>query len=96
MKKLLLLCLYTGLLFANGADIYNTACKTCHGAKAEKIALGKSKVLATLTEAQIIADMKGYKAGTFGGQMKAIMIPVASKLSDDDITAVASYVQTIK
>jgi len=96
MKKLILLGLCAGSLFASGADIYNAACKTCHGAKAEKVALGKSKVLATLSEAQIISDMQGYKAGTFGGQMKAIMVPVATKLSDSDITAVAAYVQTIK
>ena len=96
MKNLILLGLLTGSLFANGADIYKSACITCHGANAEKIALGKSKVLATLSEEQIISDMMGYKAGTFGGQMKAIMLPIASKLSDNDIKAVATYVQTLK
>ncbi|MGB5866933.1 MAG: c-type cytochrome [Arcobacteraceae bacterium] len=95
MKKLLLLTLFAGSLFASGADVYQ-ACQKCHGAKAEKVALGKSKVLATLSEAEIIANMKGYKDGTFGGQMKAIMVPQANKLSDEDIAAVAAYVQTIK
>jgi len=96
MKKLILLGLFTGSLFAaTGADVYK-ACVACHGAKAEKVALGKSKVLATLSEAEIISDMKGYKAGTFGGQMKAIMIPQAKKLSDADIEAVAKDIQTIK
>ena len=96
MKKLILLGLFTGSLFASVADIYKTACATCHGVNAEKIALGKSKVLATLSEEQIISDMMGYKAGTFGGQMKAIMVPQAQKLSDDEIKAIAAYVQTIK
>ncbi|MGB3750882.1 MAG: c-type cytochrome [Arcobacteraceae bacterium] len=96
MKKLILLGLMTGSLFANAADIYKTACATCHGVNAEKIALGKSKVLATLSEAEIISDMMGYKAGTFGGQMKAIMVPQAQKLSDDEIKEIAAYVQTIK
>lgn len=96
MKKLILLSLLTGSLFASGADIYKSACATCHGLNAEKIALGKSKVLATLSEEEIISDMMGYKAGTFGGQMKALMIPQAQKLSDDEIKAVAAYVQTIK
>lgn len=96
MKKLILLGLLTGSLFASGADLYKSACTTCHGINAEKIALGKSKVLATLSEEEIISDMMGYKAGTFGGQMKAIMIPVAQKLSDDEIKAIAAYVQTIK
>lgn len=96
MKKLFFIALFASSLFASGADIYNGACKTCHGAKAEKVALGKSKVLATLSEAEIVANMKGYKAGTFGGPMKSIMVPQAQKLSDADIEAVAKHVQTIK
>jgi cytochrome c553 len=96
MKKLFLIGLFTSSLFASGAAIYDGACKTCHGAKAEKVALGKSKVLATLSEAEIISNMKGYKAGTFGGAMKSIMVPQAQKLSDADIEAVAKHVQTIK
>jgi len=96
MKKLILVTLFAGSLFADGAAIYNGACKTCHGAKAEKVALGKSKVLASLSEAEIVSTMKGYKDGSYGGAMKAVMIPQANKLSDADIAAVAAYVQTIK
>jgi cytochrome c553 len=96
MKKLFLVTLFAGCLFADGAGIYNSACKTCHGAKAEKVALGKSKVLASLSEAEIVSTMKGYKDGSYGGAMKAVMIPQVNKLSDADITAVAAYVQTIK
>jgi cytochrome c553 len=95
MKKLFLLSLFAGSLFASGADVYK-ACQGCHGAKAEKIALGKSKVLASLSEAEVVSNMKGYKNGTFGGQMKAIMVPQAKKLSDADIEAVAAHIQTIK
>ena len=95
MKKLFLLSLFTGSLFASGANLYN-ACKVCHGAKAEKKALGKSKVLATLTKEELISNMKGYKDGTYGGPMKAIMIQQTKKLTDTDIIALASYIQTIK
>ncbi len=95
MKKLLLITLVSGSLFADGAAIYN-ACKTCHGAKAEKVALGKSKVLASLSKDEIVKTMKGYKDGSYGGAMKAVMIPQVNKLSDADIEAVAQYVQTIK
>ncbi|MCD4759002.1 MAG: c-type cytochrome [Arcobacteraceae bacterium] len=96
MKKLILVTLFAGSLFADGGAIYNGACKTCHGAKAEKVALGKSKVLASLSEAEIVSTMKGYKDGSYGGAMKAVMVPQANKLSDADIAAVAAYVQTIK
>lgn len=95
MKKLLLVVLFSGSLFASGADLYK-ACQGCHGAKAEKVALGKSKVLASLSKDEIIANMKGYKAGTFGGQMKVLMVKQAENLSDADIVAVAEYIQTIK
>jgi len=95
MKKLLLVTLFAGSLFASGADVYK-ACAGCHGAKAEKVALGKSKVLASLSKDEIISNMKGYRAGTFGGQMKVLMVNQAKNLSDADITAVADYIQTIK
>ena len=96
MKKLFLVTLIAGSLFADGAAIYDSACKTCHGAKAEKVALGKSKVLAALSQDEIVKSMKGYKDGSYGGAMKAIMIPQVNKLSDADIDAVAAHVQTIK
>jgi len=96
MKKLFLVTLITGSLFADGAAIYNSACKVCHGAKAEKVALGKSKVLATLSQDEIVSTMNGYKDGSYGGAMKAIMIPQVNKLSEADIAAVAAHVQTIK
>lgn len=97
MKKILLSTVVAAstMFAASGADIYKP-CIQCHGTKAEKVALGKSKVLASLGVDEIVSTMKGYKDGTYGGQMKAIMLPQVQNLSDADIQAVAEYVQTIK
>lgn len=97
MKKILLSTVIAAstMFAASGADLYQP-CVQCHGAKAEKVALGKSKILATLSVDEIVSTMKGYKDGSYGGQMKAIMLPQVQNLSDADIQAIAEHVQTIK
>lgn len=97
MKKIVLstVLAVSTMFAASGADLYKP-CVQCHGAKAEKVALGKSKVLATLGVDEIVSTMKGYQDGSYGGQMKAIMIPQVKNLSEADIKAIAEHVQTIK
>jgi cytochrome c553 len=67
-------------------------CSSCHGQHAEKKALGKSQVIAGWEASKIETALKGYKAGTYGGAMKAVMKGQASKLSDDQIKALAEYI----
>jgi len=72
-------------------------CVSCHGANAEKKALGKSEVIKGWPAAKIEEALKGYKAGTrnvhgMGGVMKG---QVAS-YSDADIKAVATYISSLK
>ncbi len=78
---------------ADGAAIFTANCVKCHGAdgKAET-ATGKAMKAANLTDPKITgaADLPAQikankKHGTF-----------ISKLSDDDIAAVAEYVKTLK
>jgi len=81
---------------ANGEALYKK-CVSCHGAKADKKALGKSDVIAGWDAAKVEEALKGYKAGTrnvhtMGGLMKG---QVAS-FSDEDIKAVAEYISTLK
>ena len=64
-------------------------CAGCHGANFEKVALGKSKIVKDMTKADIEKALKGYKDGSYGGAMKAVMAPNAKKLSDEDIKAIA-------
>ncbi|MDQ7061146.1 MAG: hypothetical protein Q9M43_08360 [Sulfurimonas sp.] len=48
-------------------------CKGCHGANAEKKALGKSEVIKGWNEQRIIDALNGYADGTYGGAMKGMM-----------------------
>ena len=87
MKKLVSLMVLgaAGTLFA--ANVNLASCKGCHGAKFEKSALGKSKIVANLTEEEIANSLIGYKNGTYGGPMKGIMKGQVARYSDEELKA---------
>lgn len=97
MKKLLLILVFaaTSLLAADGAALYKK-CAACHGAKAEKKALNKSQIIAGWTSEQIVASLKGYKDGTYGGPLKGTMKGQVIKLSDEEINALGTYISGLK
>ena len=83
-------------LFANdGATLYK-ACASCHGANAEKAALGKSQVIKGWDKEKTIKALKGYKDGTYGGAMKGVMKGQVARLDDAKIEALASYISQMK
>lgn len=93
MKTLLMILGITAVLgAADGAAIYKAQCASCHGATGEKKALNKSQVINTFSKAEIVTALKGYKDGSYGGAMKALMKGQAAKLSDADIDAVAEAI----
>lgn len=89
MKKIVLGTIITGacLLAANWA-----ACASCHGASAEKAALGKSQIIKGWDAAKVEAALKGYKDGSYGGAMKGVMKGQAMRLSDTDIADLAQQI----
>ncbi len=100
MKKVvgisLILAGAISLMAADGAALYKK-CASCHGAKAEKKALGKSAVIQGLDKAHLVKELKEYKAGKLnkkgmGGLMKAQL----ATYSDADIEAVADYISKLK
>lgn len=98
MKKiaLTLLVASVSLMAADGAALYKK-CVSCHGAKAEKKALGKSEVINTWSAAQIEEALNGYKAGTRNVHgMGALMKGQAAALSEDDIKALSAYIAGLK
>ncbi len=94
MKKTIkLLALGT---FLAGSSLYaasTAACAGCHGQHFEKVAMGKSKVVKDMSEADILVALKGYKAGTYGGAMKGLMTGQVAKLSDADMASMAKAIK---
>lgn len=100
MKKTFILGLAlaasTSLMAADGAALFKK-CIACHGAKAEKPALGKSEVIAGWPAAKTVESLNGYKAGTLNVHgMGALMKGQVGTYSDEDIAAVADYIATLK
>ncbi len=79
---------------ADGVKIFKV-CSSCHGANAQNHALGKSQIIKGWAASKTVDALKGYKAGTYGGVMKAVMKGQASKLSDADMKAVADYISKL-
>ena len=72
-----------------------TKCAGCHGNKAQKHALGVSKIIAGWSAKKIEDALHGYKNGTFGGVMKGVMKGQVSSLSDKDIKVLANYISKL-
>ncbi len=94
MKKIMKVAAVGSLLAASALYGVNmTACTGCHGKQFEKHAMGKSKIVKDMSQDEIIAALKGYKNGTYGGAMKAMMKGQVANLSDEDIKAIATDIK---
>jgi cytochrome c553 len=80
------------VMSVDGSTLFGQKCASCHGMKAEKSALGKSQVIAGWSEQQVKEALKGYQAGTYGKEMKALMQGQAKPLSDAQIDALAKHI----
>ena len=69
-------------------------CAGCHGASAEKPALGKSQVIKGWSKEQLVEALNGYKDGTYGAVMKGVMKSQVSTMTQEDIEAVSEYIAT--
>ncbi len=90
MKKFLSLFLITSCLaYANPY----AKCIGCHGTNGEKAALnGKSIIIKNMTKAELKSAMLGYKDGSYGGSMKALMQAQSKPLSEADIDTIAEQI----
>jgi len=78
----------------DGAKLFSK-CTSCHGTNAEKQALNKSQVIKGWEKEKIITAINGYIDGSYGSSMKGVMKPQVSKLSKEEIEAVASYISNL-
>lgn len=82
-------------VMADGGALYKK-CAGCHGAAGEKVALGKSKVIANMSEADLNTAMNGYKDGSYGGPMKGLMKGQVARLSTQQISSLSTYIAGLK
>lgn len=88
MKKVLVLVtLLASVLFA---DPY-AKCVACHGADGSKTTMG-NKNISVMSKADIVAALKGYQDGSYGGAKKVLMVNQVKGLSDADIDAIAAKI----
>ena len=82
-------------VYALSNEVNLNACMGCHGNSFEKSALGKSKIVSEMSEADIEKSMVGYKNGTYGGPMKGLMKGQVAKYSDEELKAAASAIKAL-
>ncbi|WP_033782173.1 c-type cytochrome [Helicobacter pylori] len=96
MKKVIValgVLAFANVLMAADVKALAKSCAACHGVKFEKKALGKSKIVNMMSEAEIEKSLMDFKNGS---NKNPIMTAQAKKLSDEDIKALAKYIPTLK
>ena len=75
---------------AAGETLYRRSCAQCHGRTGR--GQGSFPPVAGLDEEHIATRLVQYRAGERIGPNSALMIPVASRLSDEDIANLAAFI----
>ncbi len=89
-KSILVAAIFCGVS-ANATPLY-TKCVSCHGAEGEKAALGKSLIIKDMSKADFLKALKGYKDGSYGQAMKAMMKAQVATLNDAQMEEIASFI----
>lgn len=77
------------------ASILNK-CNACHGVDFRTKALGLSKIVQDMTKEEIMVALKGYKNGTYGRTMSALMEGQLSEYSDSEIEKIANEIKKLE
>ena len=96
MKKIVLSTIFAAATAASLSAASTAACAGCHGASFEKAAMGKSQIVKGWDAAKVETALKGYKDGSYGGAMKAVMAGQVKALSDADIADLAKQIAAMK
>lgn len=70
-------------------------CVVCHGSNFEKAALGKSKIVSTLTVNEIEKGLLGYQDKTYGGPLKGLMFNQVKDLNRTQISELSKEVSAL-
>ena len=86
--------LSSSLLAADAVSLYKP-CIACHGNSGETtppMDKVNKVVIKDMDKAKFISSIKGYKDGSYGGKLKALMKAQVNKLSDADIELLANHI----
>jgi cytochrome c-type protein NapB len=92
IKQSLITIATLGLMTISASAVDTTACAGCHGKDFEKKAMNVSKIVKEMKHDDIVKALAGYKDGSYGGAMKAIMKGQVAKLSEADMKEIASMI----
>ncbi|MDD5717720.1 MAG: c-type cytochrome [Sulfuricurvum sp.] len=76
-----------------GMKIYGKTCVECHGDDGKDLSISGKAIAGS---GDVLKKLTGYKNGTFGGEQKATMQASVEPLNDEELKAVAAYVETLK
>jgi len=83
---------------AAGDSLYKSSCASCHGAKGEKAAMGKSQPIQGMKSSAIIKALDEYASGTRKSALplaKSVKAKFTSTHTDKDIQEVAEYISKL-
>ncbi len=97
MKKISLffIIITTSLIAVDGAAIYSK-CAKCHGDNGQHSAFGKSSKIAGTPVKQTVNILNIFKNMSKVDKFARVMNKQVSKLSDEEIQAVAEYISKLK
>lgn len=78
----------------DGATKYTASCASCHGATGQ--GMGAFPKLVGLTADATKSKLADYKAGKQIGAQTAMMAPIASQLTDEEVDALANHIATLQ
>jgi cytochrome c553 len=76
-----------------GMKIYGQTCVECHGEDGKDVSIAGKAIAGS---GGTLAKLTGYKNKTFGGDQKAVMEGNVATLSDEELKAVAEFVDSLK
>lgn len=92
--NLLSLLVLGGCLYASPAPAAYSKCRAHHKADGKKLSPSSKTLITGLTKDKLLADLKGYKAGTTNnGENAKIMYNKIKNVSNTDIAAIGSFCQ---
>lgn len=78
----------------DGKKLYTSkGCVSCHGVEGIEPIMATYPKIGGQSAPYLVAKLKSYKAGEIKGAQSALMTPMAGLLNEDEMDAVAAYLE---